>query len=98
MIKLFGWTTTILVVCMLVWQATVDAPLWPRTLSALFLVAIGGLAGLRIGASGAAAYIQDVQRLNKVLAEQHRELEELNANLLKQVNTEAETPAQSESI
>lgn len=98
MTKLLGWIATILVVCVLVWQTTVDAPLWPKALSALLLVAISGLTGLRIGAGGAAAYIKDVQRLNKVLAEQHRELEELNAELLKQVSAEAEAPARSESV
>jgi len=97
MTKLLGWTATMLVVCVLVWQTTVATPLWPTTLSALLLVAISGLAGLRIGAGGAAAYIKDVQRLNKVLAEQHQELEELNADLLKQVNAETEAPARSES-
>jgi len=96
MIKLLGWIATILVVCLLAWQTTVDAPFLPRAVSASLLVAISGLAGLRIGADSATAYIRDVQRLNKVLAGQNQELEELNAILLKQMNAEIEAPASSE--
>jgi hypothetical protein len=96
MIKMLGWAATILAVCLLVWQASVDVPIWPRLLSAVFLILIGTLAGIRIGAGGAANYIRDVHRLNKVLAEQHRELEELNSDLLKQINAEIQAPASSQ--
>ncbi len=96
MIKLIGWTATILAVCVLVWQMTVEDPSWPRLLSAVFIMLICLLAGIRVGTAGAANYIKDVHRLNKVLAEQHRELEELNSHLLKQVNAEIDAPATSE--
>ncbi len=96
MIKVLGWVTTIMVVCLLAWQISVEAPLLPKLLSAVCLAAISGVVGLRFGAMGAAAYIRDVQRLNKVLAEQHHELEELNALLLKQLNADVEAPAASE--
>jgi hypothetical protein len=96
MIKALGWTSTILVAGFLVWQVTVNDPVWPNVISAVLLVLISGLAGIRIGATGAAAYIRDVHRLNKVLAEQHQELEELNATLLKQMNAEGVAPATSE--
>ena len=98
MIKVLGWTSTILVAGFLVWQLAVGDPIFPRILSAVLLVIISCLAGIRIGTVGAVSYITDVQRLNKILAEQHQELEELNATLLKQVNAEVETPASSERI
>jgi hypothetical protein len=98
MFKAVGWAATIVVVCLLAWQITADAPFLPRLVSAVCLGLISGLVGLRIGALGAYAYIQDVQRVNKTLAEQHRELEELNAMLLKQINAEAESPASSERV
>lgn len=96
MTKFLGWMATILVVCVLIWQTTVDVPLLPKSVSGVLLVAISGLAGLRIGANSAATYIRDVHRLNKVLAEQQRDLEGLNASLLKQLNAEVEAPASSE--
>jgi hypothetical protein len=40
------------------------------------------MAGIRMGADGASSYVRDLQRVNKVLAEQNRELEELNRTLL----------------
>jgi hypothetical protein len=97
LLKLLGWTATILVLWLLVWQTAVDEPLWPRTLSGLLMVLISGMAGLRMGSDGSAAYIQDLQRTNKVLADQQRELEEMNANLLRQVSAESQTPAPSKS-
>jgi hypothetical protein len=98
MIKVIGWSATILIVLTLVWQLAIDAPLLPKLFSAVLLAAVSGLAGISIGAGGAAAYIRDVQRLNKVLAEQHHDLEELNAMMLKQINAEAETEAPTEQL
>ena len=98
MTKVLGWSATILVVSVLAWQIAAEAPILPRLIAALLLVFISGLAGIRIGTDGAAAYIDDVQRLNKVLAEQHRELEEVNALLLKELNAEIVAPASSEQV
>jgi hypothetical protein len=50
---------------------------------------VGVLAGLRMGTDSATTYTNDVQRLNKVLAEQNSELQEANAILLKQVSSES---------
>jgi hypothetical protein len=96
MTKVLGWSATILVVSLLAWQIAAEAPILPRPVMALLLVLISGLAGIRLGTGGAAAYIDDVQRLNRVLAEQHRELEEVNAFLLKELNAEISAPASSE--
>jgi hypothetical protein len=87
--SLIGWIATTGMLAFLLWQLTVAAPLWPPALSGLLLIVIGVLAGLRIGADSAAAYMRDVQRLNKILAEQNRELQEANAILLKQLSSES---------
>jgi uncharacterized membrane protein YfbV (UPF0208 family) len=86
--KVLGWGVTILAVLLLIWQLVSSEPLLPSVVSAALLALVSTLAGMRIGVNGATAYIRDVQRLNKVLAEQHHELEELNANLLKQITAE----------
>jgi hypothetical protein len=96
MLRLLGWTAIIAVVAMLVWQTASAEPVIPRPASGLLLVLIAGLAGIRIGSEGAAAYVKDLHRLNRVLAEQNEELQDLNATLLKQVSagTESTTPSE----
>jgi hypothetical protein len=90
MMKVLGWGLTILAFVMLIWQLASSTPVLPMPVSAILLVFLSLLAGMRIGVNGAMAYVQDVQRLNKVLAEQHHELEELNANLLQQLTAQSE--------
>ena len=85
-----GWIATTGLIAFLLWQIAVVQPLWPPAVSGLLLtVVLSVLAGLRIGADSAAAYTTDVHRLNKLLADQNRELQDANAILLKQVSSEA---------
>lgn len=93
MLRLLGWLTAVALLGLLIWQTTAAEPLWPRWLSALLLGVACGLAGIRIGTDAASAYITDLHRLNKVLADQNRELEDANAMLLAQVSAEAEVPS-----
>ena len=95
MLKLVGWAATMTVLAFLMWQATAAEPFWPPAVSALLLVVASVLAGLRIGADSAAAYTKDLQRVNKVLADQNRELADANAMLLKQLSSESHTPSKS---
>ncbi len=83
-----GWIATTGLVAFLLWQIAAVGPLWPPAISGLLLVLVGILAGLRIGADSAAAYTRDVHRLNKLLADQNRDLQDANAILLKQVSSE----------
>src|SRR6476646_16283 len=69
-----GWLATIAVVAVLIWHITGDASLWSQGIAGLLLVAIGLLAGLRLGTHSATTYIRDVQRLNRDLADQNKEL------------------------
>jgi hypothetical protein len=93
MLKRLGWIVTTAILAVLLWQtATVD-PVLPRIVSGILLGLISLLAGLRLSADSAAAYMTDLQRTNKVLADQNRELEEANAVLLQQVATESATPS-----
>jgi hypothetical protein len=82
MTKLVGWATASALMAWLLWQTTASEPLLPHVASGLLLLVVGVLAGLRIAADSAAAYIRDLQRLNKLLADQQRELEEANWRLL----------------
>jgi hypothetical protein len=84
-----GWIATMSLMAFLLWQLASTAPLWPPTASGLLLIVVSLLAGLRIGADSAAAYTTDVHRLNKLLADQNRELQDANAILLKQVSSNA---------
>jgi hypothetical protein len=84
-----GWIATTGLLAFLLWQLISAAPLWPPAVSGLLLIVVSVLAGLRIGADSAAAYTTDVHRLNKLLADQNRELQDANAILLKQVSSEA---------
>lgn len=93
--KQIGWTATSAVLALLVWQAAIAEPFLPRVVSGLLLAVVSLLVGLRIGTDSAAAYTKDLQRLNKVLAEQQRDLEEMNEMLLKQVNAESPAPSKS---
>lgn len=93
MMKTAAWLTTLIVVAVLVWQAATAGAIVPRAVAAGLLLGVGILAGLRLGADSAAAYIRDLQRLNKLMADQQQELEQVNSLLLKQVNTEAPEPS-----
>ena len=94
MLRLAGWIATVIAMMFLFWQTIVEIPIWPRPLSALLLLLLGVLAGIRIGADSAAAYIKDLQRTNKVVVDQNRELQQANAMLLKEVSSELTSPTQ----
>jgi ABC-type transport system involved in cytochrome bd biosynthesis fused ATPase/permease subunit len=96
--KFLGWTTTFLVLCLLVWLSATAAAIWLRALCTLLIAMIGLIAGLRIATRSTSSYIVELQRVNKVLCDQQHELEEVNAILLKQVSVEpsVESAAPSE--
>jgi hypothetical protein len=89
MLRLAAWITTTAVLAFLLWQAAMAEPFLPRAVSGVLLVVISILAGLRISADSANAYMQDLERVNKMLADQNRELEDANAMLLRQVSLES---------
>ena len=91
MIKRVGWATSI---AFLFWQTIAAEPLLPPLVSALLLLLVGVLMGLRIAADASAEYIADLQRLNKVLSEQQQGLEEANLLLLKRANAAAAAPSE----
>jgi len=93
--KFIGWTTTFLVLCLLVWLSAIAAAIWLRVLCTLLIAMVGVIAGLRIATRSTSSYIADLQRVNKVLCDQQHELEEANAILLKQIS--AESPVESAS-
>jgi hypothetical protein len=87
MLRLAGWMTATALLGLIAWQISVDNPILPRLASVFLLALISGLAGLRLGADSAAAYIRDLTRLNKTIVAQNRELEEMNAILLNQARS-----------
>src|SRR5262245_56466107 len=90
MVKIIACMMTIVLIAALTWQLVDAAPEVPRAVSALLLVVVCFLAGLRVGADSAAAYIRDLQRLNKMMAEQQQDLEEMNSMLLRNTNAASE--------
>ena len=95
MLKHVGWTATTAIIAILIWQSAATDPVWPRTISGLLLVVIRVLAGLRLGADSAANYMADVQRVNKVLGDQNRELQDANVCLLRQVHSSQAAPSKT---
>ena len=93
MLKQFGWLATTAILALLVWQVAAVEPILPRIVGGFLLAIVSLMVGLRIGADSAAAYTKDLQRNNKVLAEQQRDLEEMNEMLLKQVNSDTPAPS-----
>lgn len=91
MLRLLGWAAAITVLAFLFWQALIAAPLWPPIVNSSLLALACILGGLRLGADSAQAYIRDLHRLNRVLAEQNRELEEANRSLLRQLSAYLQT-------
>jgi hypothetical protein len=95
MLKHLGWMATSAIFALLVWQAVAAETFLPRVVSDLLMAAISLLVGLRIGANSADAYLKDLQRNNKVLADQQRDLEEMNEMLLKQINSASSAHSRS---
>jgi hypothetical protein len=95
MLKLVSRFVAITAFALLVWQTSVAEPAWARAGIGLLMAVLSLLFGIRIGTNSAAAYTQDLQRLNKVLAEQNRDLQDANAMLVREVNSEAATPPKS---
>ena len=67
---------------------------WRLVIGAL-LGLVGAAVGLHIGSESAAKYTKDLQRLNKVLSDQNRELESANATLLKQLSADSKESSKS---
>ena len=95
MLRLIGWVITIAVLVSLVWQSAANDPFLPRTVSVIVLLIVSVLAGIRLGTDSCTAYINDVQRLNKVVMDQNRELESANAMLLSKVTSQSPEPSES---
>jgi hypothetical protein len=97
MLRLLGWSATISLIAALIWYTSTDVSFSSKMIAGIVLATIGLLSGLRIGAHSATAYITDVQRLNKVLADQNKDLEKANAILLKELAADVRSPANSKS-
>ena len=72
-----------------------DGPVLVCLASAALLAVFGLLVGIRLGTNSSSAYTQELQRLNKVLVEQNRGLEDANSILLKELSSESRTPSKS---
>ena len=65
------------------WLLLTPTPALPPALLGLLLFVLGGVAGLRAGAESSNCLLQDMLRLNKLLAEQNSALVEQNDWLVK---------------
>jgi hypothetical protein len=95
MLRLVGWTATIAVSATLIWLSAAMDPYWARVASAALLAIFGVLVGIRLGTDSSSKYTTELQRLNKVLVEQNRGLEDANSILLKELSAESRTPSKS---
>jgi hypothetical protein len=94
MMRLVGWIVTLILLMFLVWQTAVENALWFRAFTAILLLILSLLAGIRIGADSAAAYIKDLQRINKAVIEQNSQLQQANETLLKELAADLTAPTQ----
>ena len=76
--KLVGWTCAAVVVVGGLWDLTRSDPAVPPFAMGAILLGLGLLVGLRLGSDSATAFVKDLLRLNKLMAEQNNQLTELN--------------------
>jgi len=77
------------VLAYLLWTTVAIESLWLRGFCCFLLIIISTLLGIRLGADSAATYLQDVHRLNKVLADQNEQLQDANAMLLRELSADS---------
>ncbi len=78
------WTSLVAVAVFLAWQLVVAEPLCPPITSGLTLGFVCFIGGLGVGTNAAAAYMRELHRVNKMVADQNQELQAANLNLLRQ--------------
>ena len=88
-------TATLVVLAFLIWQTAATESLWARFVCCFLLTVISVLLGIRVGTNSSVAYITDVHRLNKALAEHNQQLQEANALLLVQFTADLKTSSQN---
>jgi hypothetical protein len=76
--KLVGWTCTAVFVASGLWDLGRSNPVVPPFAMGALLLGLGLLIGLRLGSDSTAAFVKDLLRLNKFMAEQNNQLTELN--------------------
>ena len=67
------------------WQLATTEPTFSPLAMGLLLFCLGGIVGLRLASDSATRFVGDLTRLNQYLAEQNRDLAELNHQLLKKI-------------
>ena len=76
--KFVGWITTALIVAGCLMDLSRSDPAVPPYTMGAILLGLGLLIGLRLGSDSASAFVKDLLRLNKFMAEQINQLSELN--------------------
>ena len=76
--KLVGWTCTTVFAVAGLWDLGRSDSTVPSIAMGVLLLGLGLLVGLRLGSDSASAFVKDLLRLNKFLAEQNSQLTELN--------------------
>lgn len=93
MLKLVAWLAFTLIVIAGLWQLAADEPYLASWATGLVLLASGLVAGIRIGYDAASRFMLDVMRANRHLGDQHKELTELNREILSRLSP---TPSSQE--
>ena len=76
--KLVGWTCPAVLVAGGLWDLGRSDPAVTPIAMGVLLLGFGLLMGLRLGSDSASAFVKDLLRLNKFMAEQNNQLTELN--------------------
>jgi hypothetical protein len=77
------------------WQLATDHPLLPPPATGSLLLLAGTLFGVRIGYESARRFADEVKRMNRIVADQNRDLVDLNLRLLKERLTAYDTTAKT---
>jgi len=102
--KLIGWTGIAVFAVGGLWDLSKSVPTISPAVTAVILLGLGLLVGIRVGSDSASAYVKDLLRLNKYLAEQNDQLAELNHSHIKRqlaqdhdvLDSDAQDPDDSE--
>lgn len=83
MLTLLSWLVFTAISATVIWQLIASEPFLPYWVSGLTLLAVGVIAGIRMGYFAATGYVKDLVRTNRFLGEQNQQLTEANLEMLK---------------
>lgn len=84
------WSVLLVPTTCAIWQTQAQEPFLSPLAIGILLLLVGIIAGLRLATDSATRFVRDLTVLNKYLAEQNRDLAEMNRLLLQKTSTAGE--------